>query len=57
LLIGVHGLIDAVYWREPAQKPHQGSVGLFGEHLLRVDGAGGRNRTTRTMEFSIPLAA
>jgi site-specific DNA recombinase len=28
LLIGVHGLIDAVYWRELAQKTHRGMTGL-----------------------------
>src|SRR6516225_10313267 len=27
LLIGVHGLIDAVYWRELAQKTHRGMQG------------------------------
>ena len=28
LLIGVHGLIDAVYWRELAEKTHRGMQGL-----------------------------
>jgi DNA invertase Pin-like site-specific DNA recombinase len=28
LLINVHGLIDAVYWRELGQKTHRGMQGL-----------------------------
>jgi site-specific DNA recombinase len=38
LLIGVHGLIDAVYWRELAQKTHRGMQGL----ALRGSHTGGR---------------
>jgi site-specific DNA recombinase len=38
LLIGVHGLIDAVYWRELAQKTHRGMQGL----ALRGLHTGGR---------------
>lgn len=38
LLIGVHGLIDAVYWRELAQKTHRGMQGL----ALRGFHTGGR---------------
>jgi site-specific DNA recombinase len=38
LLIGVHGLIDAVYWRELAQKTHRGMEGL----ALRGLHTGGR---------------
>jgi site-specific DNA recombinase len=37
-LIGVHGLIDAVYWRELAQKTHRGMQGL----ALRGFHTGGR---------------
>jgi site-specific DNA recombinase len=38
LLIGVHGLIDAVYWRELGQKTHRGMQGL----ALRGFHTGGR---------------
>jgi site-specific DNA recombinase len=38
LLIGVHGLIDAVYWRELGQKTHRGMQGL----ALRGLHTGGR---------------
>ena len=38
LLIGVHGLIDAVYWRELAQKTHRGMQG----QALRGLHTGGR---------------
>ena len=38
LLIGVHGLIDAVYWRELGQKTHRGMTGL----ALRGAHTGGR---------------
>jgi site-specific DNA recombinase len=38
LLIGVHGLIDSVYWRELAQKTHRGMQG----RALRGDATGGR---------------
>src|SRR6516164_10503336 len=38
LLIGVHGLIDAVYWRELAEKTHRGMQGL----ALRGFHTGGR---------------
>jgi Recombinase/Resolvase, N terminal domain len=38
LLIGVHGLIDAVYWRELGQKTHRGMQGL----ALRGFRTGGR---------------
>ena len=38
LLIGVHGLIDAVYWRELGQKTHRGMHGL----ALRGLHTGGR---------------
>ena len=38
LLIGVHGLIDAVYWRELGQKTHRGMHGL----VLRGRHTGGR---------------
>jgi site-specific DNA recombinase len=38
LLIGVHGLIDAVYWRELGQKTHRGLQGL----ALRGFHTGGR---------------
>jgi site-specific DNA recombinase len=38
LLMGVHGLIDAVYWRELGQKTHRGMQGL----ALRGFHTGGR---------------
>jgi site-specific DNA recombinase len=38
LLIGVHGLIDSVYWRELAQKTHRGMQG----RALRGAATGGR---------------
>ena len=38
LLIGVYGLIDAVYWRELGQKTHRGMQGL----ALRGLHTGGR---------------
>ena len=38
LLVGVHGLTDAVYWREMGQKTHRGMQGL----ALRGLDTGGR---------------
>lgn len=53
LLIGVHGLIDAVYWRELGQKTHRGMQGLalrglhtggrrFGYKSVRLEDSGAR---------------
>lgn len=39
LLIGVHGLIDAVYWRELGQKTHRGMQGLALRDFIRAEGA------------------
>ncbi len=36
LLIGVHGLIDAVYWRELGQKTHRGMHGLVLRGVIRA---------------------
>ena len=46
LLIGVHGLIDAVYWRELAQKTHRGMQGRALEGLA----TGGRCFGYRTVK-------
>ena len=54
LLIGVHGLIDAVYWRELAQKTHRGMQGL----ALRGSHTGGRcfgYRSTKAEDGSARL--
>jgi len=45
LLIGVHGLIDAVYWRELGQKTHRGMEGV----ALRGLATGGRCFGYRTV--------
>src|SRR5882762_7650592 len=53
LLIGVHGLIDAVYWRELGQKTHRGMHGLvlrgfhrggrcFGYESVKLEGSSAR---------------